>query len=514
MSEQLHDASAHLLRPHCCPGAGLTRRDFLAAAGGVALASAWLPGLSWSAAAQGGEIPPPVRRPLRVQPILTYDTPTPRPQTSWRAWGGLQTAAEVQQEVARIRRELETLSAAADFPLRVEPVVAVNGRAELSRAEGLADADAIVVYAAGGGSDTFGALHETGKPLVFFLRHRSGPVYLWYEIILPRYLRGHTDRFVIPGLDYRDVVVDSTDELLWRFRALCGWRNTFGARIVALGGPAGWECPRAPELARERFRLDIQTVPYEQLGALIQAARADRAALAEAGRRAEAYLGEPGVTLETQREFVVNAFLLEQVFRGILAQAGATALTINDCMGTIMPLAQTSACLSLSLLNDAGYLAFCESDFVVIPSGMLLAAISGRPVFLNDPTFAHDGLITLAHCTAPRRMDGRVLEPARLLTHFESDYGAAPKVEMRKGQVVTMIAPDFAAERWMGLVGEIIDNPFLAICRSQVDVRFSAPADRVNAVMPGFHWMLAYGDYRRELGYALRRANIAWEQLT
>ncbi len=84
-----------------------------------------------------------------------------------------------------------------------------------------------------------------------------------------------------------------------------------------------------------------------------------------------------------------------------------------------------------SLLNDAGYLAFCESDFVVITSGILLHYASGLPVFLNDPTYPHDGIVTLAHCTAPRKMDGRRAERAKILTHFESDYGAAPKVEMR-----------------------------------------------------------------------------------
>ena len=142
-----------------------------------------------------------------------------------------------------------------------------------------------------------------------------------------------------------------------------------------------------------------------------------------------------------------------------MKKAGCRAMTINGCMGTIMPLAETSACLTLSTLNDDGYLAFCESDFVVIPSGILLANIAGRPVFLNDPTYPHDGIITLAHCTAPRKMDGKTSEPARILTHFESDYGAAPKVEMRKGQIVTNIAPDFAAKRWLGLRGEIVEAP-------------------------------------------------------
>ena len=183
----------------------------------------------------------------------------------------------------------------------------------------------------------------------------------------------------------------------------------------------------------------------KSLGQLIAAAKADRAAVEQARQQAEAYVQAARHDVETERTFIDNAFLLEQVFRGVMAQADCRAMTINGCMGTIMPMAETSACLTLSLLNDAGYQAFCESDFVVIPAGILLANISGRPVFLNDPTYPHDQLITLAHCTAPRRMSGEQLDAARIMTHFESDYGAAPKVEMPVGQIVTNIVPDFKA---------------------------------------------------------------------
>ena len=136
-----------------------------------------------------------------------------------------------------------------------------------------------------------------------------------------------------------------------------------------------------------------------------------------------------------------------------MAQADCRALTINGCMGTIMPLAETTACLTLSLLNDAGYLAFCESDFVVIPAGILLANISGRPVFLNDPTYPHDGIITLAHCTAPRRMDGDSRSGA---DHdaFRIGLRRGSKGRNADGETVTII-PDFKAERWTGLFAEI-----------------------------------------------------------
>ena len=34
--------------------------------------------------------------------------------------------------------------------------------------------------------------------------------------------------------------------------------------------------------------------------------------------------------------------------------------------------------------------------------------ISGKPVFLHNSTFPHAGVVTCAHCSAPRRLDGRV----------------------------------------------------------------------------------------------------------
>ena len=84
---------------------------------------------------------------------------------------------------------------------------------------------------------------KTAKDTIIFCRHKSGPVYLWYEIVSPRYLRQHTDKLAVKGIDDQDVVIDSQDELLWRLRSLCGLKNTLGSRILAVGGPGGWATP-------------------------------------------------------------------------------------------------------------------------------------------------------------------------------------------------------------------------------------------------------------------------------
>jgi len=514
------------MRTTCCPcgcgdskaADGLSRRTFLQGVGGATVFSAALTGLTWSsvAAAEAEGPAGPIRKPLVVKPILTYATPQARPQTSWRSWGGIQTQDDANKELALIKRELAALKKKTDYPVEFLPPAGARNQDELQKITDLDSADAYIVYAAGGGMDMFDAISKKGKDIILFCRHKSGPVYLWYEIISPRYLRQHTDALKVKGMDEGDVVVDNQDEILWRLRSLCGLKNTLGTRIIAVGGPGAWAQPAdvVPNLVRKVWKFDMQTLPYDELGKLIKAARADSAAVKRAKQRAADYLKDKNLTLETERSYVDNAFLLEQVFKGVMKKADCQALTINGCMGTIMPLAETSACLTLSLLNDSRYLAFCESDFVVIPSGVLMGNISGNPVFLNDPTYPHDGMITLAHCTAPRRMNGADLEPVRILTHFESDYGAAPKVEMSKGQVITNIIPDFALKRWVGLKGEILDAPFMPICRSQIDIGFTCDSQKLAERMPGFHWMTGYGDYRKEIGYACKKVGIQWEDLT
>ncbi|MHC4435599.1 MAG: twin-arginine translocation signal domain-containing protein, partial [Planctomycetota bacterium] len=193
------------IRSTCCPcghdhsSGDITRRGFLQGAGGAAALGVALTGLTWSAvsAAEQDDQAAPGRRPLVVKPILVYSVPRRRHQTSWRSWGGIQTEQDAQEEMGRIRRELDRIGEEADFPVRFLPIVGIRGASEVSGLSDLTQADAFIVYAAGGGMDTFAKLAELGKDIIFFCRHKSGPVYLWYEIISPRYLRQHTDTLAV-----------------------------------------------------------------------------------------------------------------------------------------------------------------------------------------------------------------------------------------------------------------------------------------------------------------------------
>jgi hypothetical protein len=458
---------------------------------------------------------------LVVQPVLMYRVAEKRPATSWKSWGGVQTDQAAAAEARKIAGELTALASRADVLLEILPVVTAKSTADAAKAHEK-DYDVVVVYAASGSGDLLQAClaPKKDRDTVIFVRHRSGTTYYWYEALSTKYLQtGRPEPGRNSCLDHGpvhvdDVVVDSYDELRWRLRALYGLKNFLGTRIVALGGPWGKYSPEAPQVAREKYRFDIIDIPYEQIAPRIKAARENRDTVAAAQRWTDAYLALPHTTLATTKEFVTNAFVLYGLFKDLLREHDAAAFTIRNCMSTIMPMAETTPCLTLGLLNDEGLMAFCESDFVIIPAGVLLHHIAGKPVFLHNSTFPHDGIVTCAHCSSPRRLDGTRYEPARIVTHFESDYGAAPKVEMPLGQQVTFLDPQYCTGRWLGFTGLVKSNPTYEICRSQQEVEIQGDWKKLLNEVRDSHWMMAYGNHVKELAYATRKLGIQWAGLS
>jgi hypothetical protein len=108
-------------------------------------------------------------------------------------------------------------------------------------------------------------------------------------------------------------------------------------------------------------------------------------------------------------------------------------------------------------------------------------------------------------------MNGKDFEPTRIMTHFESDYGAATRVQYTKGQVVTVIIPNLRCTRWQGFRGKVVDCPSNPACRSQMDIAIDGDWKKLVREMEGFHTQVCYGDYLREVGYALKKVKkIEW----
>ncbi|MHC1766083.1 MAG: sugar isomerase [Verrucomicrobiia bacterium] len=501
----------------------LTRRKFLhLAAAGAAGSCLWFsPKLFGQEAIAAWDPAKPLVNParkLRVRPVLMYSLPTPKAESSWKSWGGVQTEAALTEEAARIEQELRRVAASVDFPLEIQPLIKVNRAKDAQQLRELGH-DVTLVYACTGSGDLLRACLGITPDTLVFVRHRSGPVYYWYEALSVRYLDTTAPDATqplapAPSVHVDDVVVDDYAELAWRLRALSAVANLKQTRIVALGGVWGKYSADAPERARESFGIRLTEVSYEDFGKRLARAQANSELVSLANAWADRYLALPGTVLETERAFVVNAFLLYRLFRELMQENEAAAFTVRNCMGTIIPMSKTTACLSLSLLCDEGWPAFCESDFVIIPAGILLRYISGKPVFLHNSTFPHQGIVTCAHCTSPRRLDGHRIEPARIQTHYESEYGAAPKVEMPLKQTLTFLDPEYTTGRWLGFRGTVQDNPSYDVCRSQQDVEIQGNWRQLVREVRDSHWVAVYGEFLREAGYAARKLGIRWVNLT
>ena len=371
---------------------------------------------------------------LKVQPVLMYTVSHYAKQRSYKSWGGIQNDEAADQEASRITQQLRTLAKEAGLPVEVLPIVKAKTVQDAEKVH-RRHFDAVIVYPARGGGDLLRACISREKDTVIFARKSSGPVYYWYEALSVRYLQTEketAEEAVKQGkyVHVDDVVIDEIDELKWRLKALCAVKNFVGTKIITLGGPWGKYSPQAPQVARNKFGMEIIDVSYDDLAKRIKSARADKGLLRKSKQWAKHYAAIPKTTLKTNMVFVENCFLLYRIFKDMMVEHNASAFTIRNCMATVMPMSETTACLTLGLLNDEGYMAFCESDFVIIPPGVLLRHISRKPVFLHNSTFPHNGEVTCAHCTGPRRMDGVNYDPTEITTHYESEYGAAPKVEM------------------------------------------------------------------------------------
>jgi L-fucose isomerase-like protein len=320
-------------------------------------------------------------------------------------------------------------------------------------------------------------------------------------------------------VDLDDIVVDKYDEVLWRLRALYGLKNAKGTKMLAIGGLAAYSQPAqelGPTHAKEVWNYQYEIVSEEDFAKRLDKARADQRVVQAVEEQTKALLSQPNVTLSTDRKFVFNSFLALWVAKELMKDTGATNFGFAHCMNRrVIAMLDTPPCLVLSLANDEGYTAYCHTDFSHTLPGVLLHWISGKPTFVCNSHIPHDGIFSVAHCAAPRKMNGKDYEPTKIVTHFESDYGAATKVEYTKGQVVTVIIPNLHCTKWQGFRGKIIGSPSHPACRSQIDIAVDGDWRRLLTDMQGFHTQVCYGDYLRETGYALKKLKkVEWENFS
>ncbi len=206
------------------------------------------------------------------------------------------------------------------------------------------------------------------------------------------------------------------------------------ARIGLFGGPSEWLAASSPdpETVRRVWGPEVVTIPLDEV------VRACRAVLAEdvAGLRRQAaeLMRRAEEVVEPDSGTVTGALALHQALRGLVRRHRLDAVTVR-CFDLLGPVSNTG-CVALSLLNDEGVTAACEGDLPALLTMMVLGRLTGRAVFMANPSDLDEaaGTVTFAHCSVPLRL----VRPFRLRSHFESGVGVG--IEGRFGPGVVTVA--------------------------------------------------------------------------
>jgi hypothetical protein len=78
---------------------------------------------------------------------------------------------------------------------------------------------------------------------------------------------------------------------------------------------------------------------------------------------------------------------------------------------------------------------------------------------------------------------------------------------------VTFIDPEYSTARRVGFKGTVKGNPYYDICRSQQDVEVQGAWKKLLPEVRDSHWVMAYGNWLKELGYATRKISVQWVSL-
>ncbi|HQO33459.1 MAG TPA: sugar isomerase, partial [bacterium] len=271
-----------------------------------------------------------------------------------------------------------------------------------------------------------------------------------------------------------------------------------------------------PAHAKEVWGYEIEIVPREEFAARLKQARSDNSVMADVERETQAFLDRPNLTLQTERKFVLNSFLVWHVCRELLQEKKAFNFGFDKCMGReVIEMLDTPPCLVLALANDSGYTAYCHTDLTHTCPGVLLRWISSKPTFVCNTHFPYNGIMTVAHCAAPMKMNGVSNESVTVMTHYESDYGAATRIHYTLGQTVTVVIPNLNCTNWQGFRGTIVETPTLQACRSQMNIAMDGDCRTLVREMEGFHAQVVYGDYLKEVGYALKQLKkLEWRNFS
>lgn len=251
--------------------------------------------------------------------------------------------------------------------------------------------------------------------------------------------------------------------------------------IGVLGNPSDWLIGSKADYnaIRKKLGIKIYDIPQEEMIRHIDQVKGDEVPidLIPAGN--------------FNRDVLHQALRIYQGLKNLMVEYSFSAITVR-CF-ELLDFYKNTGCLALSLLNQEGLIAGCEGDIPALVSMIILYELSGKPVFLANPTCIDEekNEVIFAHCTIPLNM----CESYSLKSHFESKMGVAVCGKVQEGQV-TIFKLDGKAENYFLSEGELIANlESPDMCRTQLKVLLKRPVSEFLEKSIANHQLICKGQH-------------------
>jgi len=276
-------------------------------------------------------------------------------------------------------------------------------------------------------------------------------------------------------------------------RLLEARERLLGLRLGRIGAPSDWLVGSMPEISAVQtvWGPEVVDVPLESLQNLIPAADAQKTKALKAS-----FTGGADHVAEPSDAELDMATRVSIALRTLVEEQRLDACTVR-CFDLVKNL-QTTGCLALSSLLDAGIVAGCEGD---LPSALTMAwmqAVTGEISFMANPQDLDPTANTLwlAHCTIARSM----AKGYSLRSHFESSLGVGIQAELEPGPItLARIGGQDLRELFL-TDGELLANGNSELrCRTQIQLRLQNEVGELLERPLGNHLVLIRGHWAKLL---------------
>lgn len=408
-------------------------------------------------------------KPLRVLPILV--------------------CRRQQTEDVALGKRVEELKKNLLVEAQVLKKIVVNDETDTAvLTDYVTDADAVLLYKPHLGlGNCVIKIAEFGLPIILFNEEYQvrNPLDA-LEYIYPR-------KNVWVAIDYQSVNL--------RLKLLAARKKMRNTKILVLNSDyPHWEnflrrIPGGLDAIRQKLGMEVEYIKSTEVIRKwkdIEKRRAERVA--------EEWVKDAEKVIEPKEDDVIAVARLYLAIKDFLEERGAQAMTMaygDDPLPV--------PCFAYTNLRDEGVPAACEADIISLLSMIILHHLTDKPSFMgNIFTETDDGIITLSHCVAPRKMRGYDASPHPYVLrdqHWGQFLGSLSAfIGMDIGQEVTLCRLSGDLHNMLVTRGSIVACRDLeGYCRVTVKIRIDASARKFIGKTSGNHHLMVYGDYREQL---------------